>query len=68
MLHIQICLLKIMGIHLNTLELHWARPWSQGPSSKRTREQEVMSPHKKASAGSVGESLHTMAHSLKTIQ
>ena len=41
---------------------------SQGPSSKRTREQEVMSPHKKASAGSVGESLHTVAHSLKTIQ
>ena len=26
-LHVQICLLKIMGIHLNTLELHWARPW-----------------------------------------
>ena len=25
-LHVQICLLKIMGIHLNTLELHWARP------------------------------------------
>jgi len=24
-LHVQICLLKIMGIHLNTLELHWAR-------------------------------------------
>lgn len=25
-LHIQICLLKIIGIHLNTLKLHWARP------------------------------------------
>ena len=25
-LHVQICLPKIMGIHLNTLELHWARP------------------------------------------
>ena len=26
-LHVQICLLKMKGIHLNTLELHWARPW-----------------------------------------
>ena len=26
-LHVQICLIKIIGIHLNTLELHWARPW-----------------------------------------
>ena len=25
-LYVQICLLKIMGIHFNTLELHWARP------------------------------------------
>jgi hypothetical protein len=40
---------------------------SQGPSSKRTREQEVMSPHKKPTS-SVDESLHTVAHSLKTIQ
>ncbi|CAO2040944.1 unnamed protein product [Urochloa humidicola] len=40
----------------------------QGPSSKRPREQEVTSPHKKLSAGSVGESLQAVAHSLKTIQ
>ena len=32
-LHVQICLLKIMGIHLNTLELHWARPCTAAASS-----------------------------------